>query len=324
MKRSAIAILVAATLLGAIGGCRTAGAEGSTSAGPPGVAEGAAGGGLLLAQSAPASDGAALPPRVFDPGLQGGEAGLPPRSIRFVTTDDFPPFNFADGGGALIGYNVELARAICRGAGVACTIQALPFEELAAALAENRADAIIAGLRRPAARSGLADGQTDELLFTRPYLVIPARFAAPVATGGGAGAASGAEIAATPEGLAGRTVAVVAGSRHEAYLTDFFADTARVTAPDLAAALALLKESKAAAVFADALPLTFWLNGPAAAGCCRFLGGPYVEPAYFDGGLAIAVADKPLKTFLDGALMRLEQSGELADLSLTFFPAGLY
>ncbi|MBH0238535.1 transporter substrate-binding domain-containing protein [Methylobrevis albus] len=293
---------MAGTLLAAIGGCLPAGAEGSAPAARPGAAAGTT---VHLAQAA-AGATATLPPRVFDPGLQAGEAGLPPRSIRFVTTDDFPPFNFADGGGTLIGYNVELARAICRGAGVACTIQALPFDELGAAVAENRADAIIAGLRRPDA--------PGELLFTRPYLVIPARFVA----------AAGAAITATPEGLAGLTVAVVAGSRHEAYLSDFFGDTTRVTAPDLAGALALLKEGKAAAVFADALPLTFWLNGPAAAGCCGFAGGPYIEPAYFDGGLAIAVSGEPLKVFLDGALMRLEQSGELGELSLTFFPAGLY
>ncbi len=38
----------------------------------------------------------------------------PPPSIRFVTTDDFPPFDFVDAGGRLTGFNVELARAICQ------------------------------------------------------------------------------------------------------------------------------------------------------------------------------------------------------------------
>src|SRR4051812_22647833 len=34
-------------------------------------------------------------------------------AIRFVTTDDFPPFNFLDANGHLAGFNVDLARAIC-------------------------------------------------------------------------------------------------------------------------------------------------------------------------------------------------------------------
>src|SRR5476651_1225406 len=35
------------------------------------------------------------------------------QALRFITTDDFPPFNFLDADGHLTGFNVDLARAIC-------------------------------------------------------------------------------------------------------------------------------------------------------------------------------------------------------------------
>ena len=68
------------------------------------------------------------------------------RSIRFLTTADFPPFNYRDRTGALIGYNVDLAKGICGELKVTCTIQAWPWEQAPKALQDNQGDALIAGL----------------------------------------------------------------------------------------------------------------------------------------------------------------------------------
>ena len=56
--------------------------------------------------------------------------------LRFLTTIDFPPFNFLDRDGRLTGFHVELARAICRELGIVprCQIQGLPWDELDAAI----------------------------------------------------------------------------------------------------------------------------------------------------------------------------------------------
>ena len=45
-------------------------------------------------------------------------------NIRFLTTADFPPFNYRDKSGELVGDNVDLARAICGDLKITCTIQA--------------------------------------------------------------------------------------------------------------------------------------------------------------------------------------------------------
>ena len=37
-------------------------------------------------------------------------------TIKFLTTDDFPPFAFRDRRGILVGFDVDLAEAICDGA----------------------------------------------------------------------------------------------------------------------------------------------------------------------------------------------------------------
>src|SRR6185312_5227365 len=40
------------------------------------------------------------------------------RRLRFLTTLDFPPFNFLDSDGELTGFNVDLARAVCTDLGI--------------------------------------------------------------------------------------------------------------------------------------------------------------------------------------------------------------
>ncbi|WP_169833577.1 transporter substrate-binding domain-containing protein [Methylobrevis pamukkalensis] len=248
-------------------------------------------------------------PRLIDPGLVAAEQPARPGVIRFVTSDDFPPFNFTDGGGRLIGYNVELARTLCRQAAVACTIQVRPFEELAGALAANEADAAIAGLADTAAAR-------ETLAFTQPYLRLPARFVTRTSFAGDA----------IPETLSGFAVGVVTGSRYEDYLRDFFPGSRRIGFVAQEEALAALASEKVDAVFGDSLSLGFWLTGPAAKGCCRLAGAAYVETAYFPGALRIAVRreDRDLAVFLDAALVRLDQQQRLDDLYRRFFPVGIY
>ena len=67
-------------------------------------------------------------------------------TIRFFTEEDYPPFNFKGPDGQPIGFNVDLARAICLELGLQCTVQVRRFDTLIEALDEGRGDAIVASL----------------------------------------------------------------------------------------------------------------------------------------------------------------------------------
>jgi polar amino acid transport system substrate-binding protein len=231
-------------------------------------------------------------------------------AIHFLTEEDYPPFNFRGPGGEPIGFNVDLARAICTELGLTCTIQVRRFDTLLAALDENKGDAAIASLMiTPAARK-----QID---FSDRYYRTPARFVAKK---------SFAPDDVTPESIAGKRVAVVAGSAHEAYLRAFFAETAIQNHPNLEAALSALKRDEADLAFADGIALAFWLNGTGSGGCCAFRGGPFTESRYFGEGIGIAVkrGNDTLRQALDHALFRLWEKGIIADLYLRYFPVGFY
>jgi polar amino acid transport system substrate-binding protein len=231
-------------------------------------------------------------------------------AVRFLTEDDYPPFNFRGPDGQPIGFNVDLARAICVELSLVCTIQVRRFDTLIDALVENRGDAIIASLAvTPQLRQRAA--------FTDRYYRTPARFIAARAFPDG-------EV--TPERISGRRVAVVGGSAHEAYLRAFFAEVAIQSHPTLTAALAALKEGKSELVFADGVALAFWLNGKDSGDCCAFRGGPFTESRFFGEGVGIAVRrdNDTLRLALNYALFRLWEKGVMADLYLRYFPIGFY
>ncbi|QGM98221.1 transporter substrate-binding domain-containing protein [Methylocystis parvus] len=230
------------------------------------------------------------------------------KQIRFLTEDDFPPFNFLLADGQLAGFNIDLARAICAELDVTCSIQRRSWELLIPALDENSGDAVIASL-------AINDETRKKADFTAPYFLTPGRFVMLADT---------TLAAATPEAIDDRKVAVVAGSRHEAFLAAYYPKAERVTFETPALARLALKNGKVAAHFGDAVSLSFWLNGAEAGGCCRFKDGPFTDPRFFGEGVGVAVRknNEPLRRALDYALARLDRRGAFAELYLKYFPIG--
>ncbi|MCD7059060.1 transporter substrate-binding domain-containing protein [Pelagibacterium xiamenense] len=264
--------------------------------------------GFVLALAlAPAGILAQALPLHVDPGAR--EDLVDPQTVpalRFLTTTDFPPFNYEDGDGALIGYNVDLARAICGVLTARCTIQAWPWDRAQQALADNQGDALIAGL-------AITEASGERFDFSRIYLQLPARFVT-------ARADAGAFDAGAYEGAIG----VRAGSAHADLLADMRPDLEQVAYPTEFAALEALAAGETGAVFVDGMRASFWLNDNP--GCCAFAGEPYFRPDYFGAGLSIAVPAglDNVRTALNWALVRLARDGRMAELYLRWFPVGFY
>ena len=232
------------------------------------------------------------------------------QAIRFVTTDDFPPFSFLNEEGKLSGFNVDVARAICAELDVRCTVQTREWDDLLRALREGQADAVIAGI-------AITAGARSELDFSDVYMRAPGRFVV---------RADSEPFALTPEGLAGKTLAVVARTAHEAYLAAFFPEVGRRLYPTQEAAREALRSGEADAHFGDGMQLSFWLQSETAGDCCIFAGGPYMETRFFGEGMAIAVprGEDDLKQGLDAALAALFENGTYAELYLRYFPVGFF
>lgn len=232
--------------------------------------------------------------------------------LRFLTTIDFPPFNHLDEEGRLVGFHVDLARAICRelALGDRCQIQALPWDELEPALAAGEGEAILAGI-------AITRESRRRLAFTRPYLKFPARFVLPV---------SQRTEAPMTEQVRERRIGVLSGTAHERMLREYFPEARAVTYDRAAWMYADLRNGRIAGIFGDGMQLAFWLDSEASGNCCAFAGGPYPSDRHFGPGLAIAAApdQEALIEALNFALREIHTKGTFGEIYLRYFPIGFY
>ena len=252
-----------------------------------------------------AAEGVAIP-NFWDPRARQERPDLTGlRTVRFLTDDEFPPLHFASPDGSPTGFSVELARAACERLAITCTIQARRFDTLLDSLAEGRGDVVAAAVP-------IRTELRRRFTITLPYFRTPARFAT----------LKSRTLEPGPQALDGRSVAIVAGTAHEAYFTTFFPRAAAKNFPTLAAATAALRRGEVEFVFGDGLGLALWVGGADAAGCCNLTGAPYLESRFFGEGIGFVLRkeDENLRRALDFALQRLWEEGRYAELYLRFFP----
>ncbi|SDP89042.1 amino acid ABC transporter substrate-binding protein, PAAT family [Phyllobacterium sp. OV277] len=232
--------------------------------------------------------------------------------IRFVTTVDYPPFNFVDASGRISGFNIDLVRAICNELNVTaiCQIEARPWNELQQTVENGEAEAIIAGLKPTTALR-------EKFAFTAPYMRLPARFVTLKET-----------VLAEPlaDKLESKVVGVVAGSVHQAIFADYFPKDRWVGYPTRELMLKDLLDKKIDAVFGDGSDLSFWIGSPEAKNCCAFAGGPYIAPQFLGDGMMIATTTKntDLVDAFNFALKSMEEKGTTSELYLRYFPVDFY
>jgi polar amino acid transport system substrate-binding protein len=230
--------------------------------------------------------------------------------IRFVTEEDFPPFNYIGRDGNLAGFNVDLARQICAELGAHCTIQARRWDLLLPALEKNGADAVIASHR-------ITADLKREYEVSLPTHRSPARFVA---------RKDRTPVSVTVGDLAGKRVGVVGGSSHEAYLNAFFPalQLKRFEKPDQA--LEAMRRGETDLAFGDGVTAAFWMNGSDSLDCCAFAGGAFTEAFFFGegAGIVMKLGNSDLRNAVDFALWRINRDGRYARLYLKHFPIPFY
>ena len=231
-------------------------------------------------------------------------------NLRFLTSNDFPPFNYYDEEGNLSGFHIDLANAICRELRVQCEIKVANWDSLQSTFTSGDFDAIIAGL-------AIDKKNTKQLDFTSPYMRLPARFTI---------LKSRPQPKPTPRNLYGKTVGVIAKSAHAAYLQKFFPDAKIRAFPSQQQATSALQNGQLDYLFGDAIQHMFWLNGSLSKQCCKFAGEAFWDANYFGEGLAIAIAkgDMRLRIELNEAIHSIRKSGQFPELMLRYFPMKIY
>lgn len=212
----------------------------------------------------------------------------------------YPPFNYQDESGNLVGFEVDLAKAIAEKLGLAPEFQPTKWDGLLAALQSGRVDVVINQVT-------VTDERTQTFDFTEPYTVSGIQIIATPATA--------AQIKG-PEDLAGRPVGVVLGTTYEEWLRENVPDADIRTYDDDPTRNQDLRAGRIDAILNDRLIVASLLEQ--FQGQIVAVGEPFATQ---EQAIAVAKGREDLLDSLNQALSELRQEGKLAEISTKWFGA---
>ena len=228
--------------------------------------------------------------------------------LRIITTGDYPPFDYTGPDGTLVGFEIDIANAVCAVLSARCQFTDIPFEEMIPALIAGRGDAVIGSVSITAERKKL-------VAFTNRYYRNPMQFVA----------RKGFDRPITADGLKGLKIGVTPATTGEAYARkNFGAVTEIVTiggVDEQDTLWAALIAGKVDLVLSDSLPM--WHFTASTEGrSVTFVG----EPIYVDEEIGIAVRkeDDALRERLNAALARIRLDGTYQKINAKYFPFSIY
>ncbi|MFM2044549.1 MAG: histidine-binding periplasmic protein [Pseudomonadota bacterium] len=253
-------------------------------------------------------------------------AGPVPNPLRIATEGAYPPYNMMDSGGQLIGFEVDLAREVCKRLAVECQIVAQNWDGIIPGLQAGRYDGIMAGMSITEERQQVVD-------FTAGYATTPGLFVAmndnplqqieyglervnlTVLDEG-----ETATLAALKQALAGKTVGVQVATIHANFLDTYLGDAISIRRYDTQENLALdLAAGRIDAGLADAVAWTAFLKSPSGQNASAF--GPGLDGGVFGQGIGIAVrkGETQMLEALNRAIAAMKEDGTLRRLAEQWF-----
>ena len=201
------------------------------------------------------------------------------QTIRFATEASYPPFESIDANNKIVGFDVDLANALCKEIDATCTFTNQAFDSLIPSLKFRRFDAVMAGM-------DITPEREKQVLFTTPYYENSALFV------GQQGKFTSIDA------LKGKKVGVQNGTTHQKFITDKHPEITKLD----------LQNGRIDAVFGDTAVVTEWLkSNPKLAA----VGDKVTDKDYFGTGLGIALrqGNTELQQKFNAALEKVKSDG---------------
>ncbi len=237
--------------------------------------------------------------------LAAGTPAQPARaeSLRIGTEGAYPPFNQIDPSGHLIGFDIDIAQALCDKMGVECVFVRQDWDGIIPGLLARKYDAIVASMSITEERKQAVD-------FTDPYYSNRLRYVA----------AKGAKL--DPNDLKGKVIGAQRATISASYLEDHPIKGAQVKLYDTQENAYLdLASGRVDAILADRLVNYDWLQSEEGKDF-TFVGDPIDIGDKI--GIAVRKGDTKLLTRLNTALAEIIADGTYQELNAKYFPFPIY
>ncbi len=240
----------------------------------------------------------------------GGAAFAEPVKVG-IAAEPYPPFASPDASGKWTGWEVEMIGAVCKAAEMECEVVPVAWDGIIPALTAGQIDAIMASMSITAERLQTID-------FSNKYYNTPTVIVGP----------KGVEMAATPEGLAGKILGVQVSTVHEAYAQKHFAATAgeiKVYQTQDEANQDLVA-GRIDATQADSIALDAFLATAEGAACCESKGAVADDTDVLGLGVGVGLrkGEDALKEKFNAGIAKVLEDGSYEAISKPYFASSIY
>ncbi|NLP61808.1 ABC transporter substrate-binding protein [Paraburkholderia sacchari] len=243
--------------------------------------------------------------------LAGSAAAKDWKTVRIGVDASYPPFESKNASGQIVGFDVDLTKALCARMNVKCVWVESDLDGIIPALKARKFDAIVSSL-------SVTDQRRQQIDYSDKMFDAPARMLAK----------AGSPLQPTVASLKGKNVGVEQGSTQEAYAKAHWAGKGVnvVTYQNQDQVYQDLMSGRLDAALQDEVQADFgFLKTPRGKGFAW--AGPAVEdPATIGDGTAIGLRkeDTDLKAKFDAALASIHKDGTFDRLAKPYFDFDIY
>ncbi len=240
--------------------------------------------------------------------LGAGAAHAEMKKVRIGTEGAYPPFNSVSTSGELVGFDIDIAKALCAKMKVECTFVAQDWDGIIPALLAKKFDAIVASM-------SITEERKQKVAFTVPYYSTPGNFIAPKDT---------KLTDLSPAGLKGKTIGTQSSTTASVYLEEKYKDSDIKLYPTQDEANADLANGRLDTILADKFVLYEWLEKTDAGKCCKFIGADLKDVNPEGTGIAVRKEDNELREALNKAIKEIVADGTYKTINAKYFPFNIY
>ena len=229
--------------------------------------------------------------------------------VRIGTEGAYPPFNNMEADGTLVGFDIDIAKALCEEMQVECEFVVQDWDGMIPALQAGKFDAIIASM-------SITDERKEVIDFSEKYYNPPPAIAVPVAS----------ELkGVTPEDLAGVKLGAQSSTTHSNYAEEKFPDADLQLYPTADEYKLDLQSGRIDAAIDDVVVLDEWIKSDDGK-CCRIFGTLTPDPVIngLGAGVGIRKADTDLKEMFNAAIEAIRTNGKYEEINNKYFSFDVY
>lgn len=232
------------------------------------------------------------------------------KEVRLASDFTYPPFNYKDTNGTPVGFDIEIADALCAEAKLECTWVSQGWDALIPSLMARKSDVIMASMR-------ITEDRKKKVLFTNKYYQTPARFVA----------SKSVSFTMDSQGLKGKVIGVQQGTIHDKYVTDHFASVATVKRYSGQDEVYLdMQNGRLDVTFGNSDQLALAFLDKAEGASFEFKGDAITDKAYIGEGTALALrkSDKELADKFNHAIQTIRANGTYDKIAAKYFSFDIY